>query len=318
MQTIAVVVTDDINPFLLSIPSLVFSEFAPEGHRRHIRLCTLNPGTVRAAGNLTLTVAHDLNLLDDADIICIPFWPHPDQRPPQPLLEKLRRRSREGTLIIGLCLGAFVLGYAGLLDGKLAATHWYWADTFEKHFPLARLNRNALYEDDGTVITSAGIAAGLDCCLHILRRLEGTAVANTVSRFLVAPPFREGGQAQFIEAPLPLNTADQRINRVIENLQTHLNRGISWKEEAQRSAMSLRTFYRAFQRASGLTPQQWLLAARLKKAQQLLESTDAAVGTVATDCGFTSDITFRQRFKARFGVSPQLWRRTFRHVDLQQ
>ncbi len=312
MKTVAVVVSSGIEPFLLSVPRLVFDDLAPDKCRRRAVLCAETPGRLAMGGGLEADVAHGLEALETCSLAVVPYWPHPEEKPSDALLEALRRAHRRGVPVAGLCLGAFVLGYAGLLDGRRATTHWQWCDDFARSFPAARLEPNALYTDDAGVITSAGISAGIDCCLHILRTLEGAAAANAVSRRLVAPPFREGGQAQYIEEPLSVTTKDARLKRVTDMLATHPEQPADFAQLASEAAMSLRTFYRAFSAATGLPPHAWLLAARLKKAQALLETTDFSVEQIAGDAGFDSAVTFRQRFRERFGVTPSAWRRTFR------
>lgn len=307
----ALVVTPGISAFFLSVPRMVFEQIPARGHKRHIELCAVHPGRIALEGGLSADVDAGLELLEHSPIIIVPFWPDPLERPDDALLSELVRAYERGAFIIGLCRGGFVLGYAGLLDGREAATHWADADAFKKCFPRARLNTKALYVDDGRIATSAGIVAGIDCCLHVLRRLEGAAVANETARLMVAPPFREGGQAQFIDYAVPSSTKDDRINRAVERLSTELSAPPAISALAAESSMSERTFFRAFERSTGMTPYQWLTAARLKRAQELLEKTTLSIEAVAGRCGFDSPVTFRQRFKAQFGVSPAAWRRVF-------
>ncbi len=311
METVAVIVSPGIEPFLLSVPRLVFDDLAPSPHRRRAVLCAEQPGRIAMAGGLSADVTLGLESLDTCSLAVVPYWPHPEEKPSAALLEALNAAHRRGVPVAGLCLGAFVLGYAGLLDGRRATTHWHWCDDFATRFPAARVEPNALYADDSGVITSAGISAGIDCCLHLLRTLEGAAVANAVSRLLVAPPFREGGQAQYIAEPLPIAAKDARLQRIIDELQAHPEAPADFAALAKRAAMSLRTFYRAFAAATGLSPHAWLLAARLRKAQTLLESTALSIEQIAGDAGFDSPVTFRQRFRETFGVTPSAWRKTF-------
>ena len=197
-----------------------------------------------------------------------------------------------GAEIVGLCLGLFVLAYAGLLDGKRAATHWEFEHQFQSLFPHVQLDINALYVDDGNIITSAGTAAALDCCLYIIRR--------------------EGGQAQFIAQPVPKDTRDGRINCLIDYLQQHITEPHSLDSLAEVVSMSRRTLTRHFIKATGMSVADWLTAERLRRSQILLEAGNMPIERVAELVGFNSAVTWRQQFKARFGVSPAEWRKTFR------
>ncbi len=222
-------------------------------------------------------------------------------------------RARDnGAEIVGLCLGAFVLGYAGLLDGRRAATHWEFEQDFQRRFPQVLLDINALYVDDQRIITSAGTAAALDCCLYIIRQRFGSLAANQIARRMIVSPHREGGQAQFIAQPVPKNTRDARINCLLDYLQQHIAEPHSLDSLARVVAMSRRTLTRHFARATGMSITDWLTAERLRRSQTLLEAGDLPVEQVAEAVGYLSAVTWRQQFKARFGVSPTEWRRTFR------
>jgi transcriptional regulator GlxA family with amidase domain len=232
-----------------------------------------------------------------------------NQRPPSLLLDGLVRARNNGAQIVGLCLGAFVLGYAGLLDRR-AATHWEFEQDFQRQFPQVRLDINALYVDDEGIITSAGTAAALDCCLYLIRQRFGS-LANQIARRMIVPPHREGGQAQFIAQPVPKNTRDARINGLLEYLQQHIREPHNLDSLAQVAAMSRRTLTRHFAKATGMGIADWLTAERLRRSQILLEA-GLPVEQVAEEVGYRSAVTWRQQFKARFGVSPAEWRRTFR------
>lgn len=217
-----------------------------------------------------------------------------------------------GAQVVGLCLGTYVLAYAGLLDGRRASTHWEYEQDFIRRFPAVRLDTNALYVDDGELVTSAGTAAGLDCCLHLVRQRHGSEIANKLARRLVIPPHREGGQAQFIEQPVPASTRDARINQLFDQLRIHLAEPHTLDSLAEHCLMSRRTFTRRFQLATGLSLGDWLLAERLRRSQELLESSSHTVERIAELVGLKSATTLRQHFRARFGVSPREWRRAFR------
>ena len=317
MKPVAILVSRNISPFLLSIPQIIFDRLAPESARRKIVLCAPEPGRIPVEGGLFADVQADLSVLDEAELVIAPYWPHENEVPSPAVTAALQRAHEKKIEIAGLCLGAFLLGYAGLLDNRRATTHWVSADAFEALFPKCRLERDALYVDDDGIVTSAGAAAGIECCLHLLRKRAGAAVANQVARMMVSPPFREGGQSQYIEEPVPRSTSDARINALIVWLSAHMDEPVTVEAMAVRAAMSVRTLHRAFVRAVGMTPGQWLITARLKQSQTLLETTRASIESVAEACGFDSAITFRQRFKERFGVSPSDWRCTFRSPEHQ-
>lgn len=311
METVAVVLSEKINPFFVAVPRMIFSELPQAGHKRKIRLCAVEPGRIEMEGGLSAKVEYGLEALKQASMIVIPYWPDPYKKPNEALLTALRAAHKAEIPIVALCRGSFVLGYSGLLDGKRAATHWYDSEVFRSLFPSVRLDEDVLYVEEDGLTTSAGIAAGIDCCLHVLRILEGAKVANSVARLMVSPPFREGGQRQFIEQPVPMLSIDQRISKALNELSENLEKPIDFRSVAHTAAMSERSFYRVFVKSTGMTPYRWLSCARLKRAQELLEGSDIPVESVATHCGFESTITFRKRFKEQFGVSPSAWRRTF-------
>lgn len=242
----------------------------------------------------------------------VPYWQHVLERPPQALLDSLVQARDNGAQIVGLCLGAFVLGYAGIVEGKRAATHWEFERQFQALFPNVQLDINALYVDDGNIITSAGTADALDCCLYIIRQRFGSVVANQIARRMIVPPHREGGQAQFIAQPVSKDTRDARINCLIDYLQKHISEPHNLDSLAEVVSMSRRTLTRHFIKATGMSVADWLTAERLRRSQILLEVGTMPVENVAELVGFNSAVTWRQQFKARFGVSPAEWRKTFR------
>lgn len=317
MDRIAVIVSEYINPFFIAVPRMIFEKMPSEGHAREIRLCAETAGILPMDDGLFARVPYGLEALKAANLIIVPYWPDPEKVPSAQLVHALRTAAEANKKIIGLCRGGFVLGHAGLLDGRRATTHWADAPVFGRLFPRVRLEPNSLYVEDGNITTSAGISAGIDCCLHVLRRFEGVRVANEVARLMVAPPFREGGQTQFMATRLPTNTSDARINRAIALLQRAIDAGDSadLKAAAATATMSERTFYRTFAKFAGMTPLQWVLSARLRRAQAMLETTTSSIEAIADACGFGSAVTFRQRFHERFGVSPSAWRRSFAAGD---
>lgn len=278
-------------------------------------VCADAPGQVRSDMGFTINVPHGLEPLRTADIIVFPYWSHPEEKPDERLLAELRNAWARGAEVVGLCLGAYVLAYAGLLDNRRAATYWEFEQDFRKRFPLVHLDNNALYTTDERLITSAGTAAGIDCCLNIVREHYGSSVANHAARRMVVPPYREGGQAQFIEHPVPTNTRDEKINALLEYIRRNLEKPHDLDALAGFVNMSRRTFTRHFLKATGVTVGEWINAQRLQRSQELLETTNVSIERVSKLCGFQSPVSFRQSFKTRFNVSPSKWRRAFRGTE---
>jgi transcriptional regulator GlxA family with amidase domain len=303
---IAVIAFDGITPFHLSVPGMVFRDAAFD-----LTICSADPSPLSTTGGFDISVRHGLQALSRADIVILPTW-HDDCRPaPAVLLEALKRAHRRGARIVGLCLGAFPLAEAGLLDGRSATTHWSFADALAERHPTVAVDREVLYVDDG-VLTSAGVAAGLDCCLHLLRQLCGAEAANHVARQLVVAPHRQGGQAQFIERPVPVSGSDDRFAQVLEWVNQHLAENHSIDALAARAAMSRRNFTRHFRDATGTSFKQWLLNQRVTHAQRLLESSDVSIEMVAQEAGFGSALSLRQHFQATLRTSPSAYRKLYR------
>ncbi|MFG1794879.1 GlxA family transcriptional regulator [Nocardia sp. NPDC049149] len=310
VHQVAVLALDGVYPFELGIANRVFGS---AGGRYRIRTCTLDGAPVRSNADFSIAVEHDSSVLDTADTVVLPACDISmtlGGALPQPVHDALAR-IRPGTRIVAICTGAFVAAAAGLLDGRVATTHWYEAELFRRTFPLVRLDPDVLYVEDGDVLTSAGAAAGIDACLHLVRRDYGSVVANSVARRCVVPPWREGGQAQYIEQPMPpspsASTAAAR-QWAMENL--HLP--VSVDELAERARMSKRTFARRFSDEVGMSPGRWLIQQRLYRARHLLESTDMTVDRIAGEVGFATGTSLRQHLHEAIGVSPQAYRRTFR------
>ena len=309
---VAIVAVDGFSPFHYSVPCILFGDSVSGEKRFNVTICAETPGFLTSKGGFALNATQDYTAIGQADIVVVPYWQHVLERPPQTLLDSLVQARDNGAEIVGLCLGLFVLAYAGLLDGKRAATHWEFEHQFQSLFPHAQLDINALYVDDGNIITSAGTAAALDCCLYIIRQRFGSVVANQIARRMIVPPYREGGQAQFIAQPVPKDTRDGRINCLIDYLQQHITEPHSLDSLAEVVSMSRRTLTRHFIKATGMSVADWLTAERLRRSQILLEAGNMPIERVAELVGFNSAVTWRQQFKARFGVSPAEWRKTFR------
>ncbi|MGF6876704.1 helix-turn-helix domain-containing protein [Paraburkholderia sp. MM5477-R1] len=313
-HVVAVVAFDRISPFHLSVPCVVFGEDRRGGGVPDFdfRVCAAETGALATTAGFSIAVTHGLEALADAQTIIVPSWRDPAETPPAALLDALRAAHARGALLVGLCLGAFVLAAAGILDGRPASTHWAWADDFARRYPRVRLDADVLYVDDGNVLTSAGTAAGLDCCLHVLRKICGARVANHVARRLVVSPHRQGGQAQYVRQPMPPNPRGDRLSGLLDWVSGNLATPHTLDTLAARALMSRRTFTRRFRLATGTTVGAWLLAQRLARAQQLLESTDGSVEAIAASAGFGSAASLRQHFADAFRTSPSAWRREFR------
>nr|WP_283250820.1 hemagglutinin repeat-containing protein [Enterobacter asburiae] len=248
---VAIVAVDGFSPFHYSVPCILFGDSVSGEKRFNVTICAETPGFLTSKDGFALNATQDFTAIGQADIVVVPYWQHVLERPPQTLLDSLVQARDNGAEIVGLCLGSFVLAWAGLLDGKRAATHWEFEHQFQSLFPHVQLDINALYVDDGNIITSAGTAAALDCCLYIIRQRFGSVVANQIARRMIVPPHREGGQAQFIAQPVPKDTRDGRINCLIDYLQRHITEPHSLDSLAEVVSMSRRTLTRQVSNEAG-------------------------------------------------------------------
>ncbi len=314
IAVIAVIAFDRISPFHLAVPCVVFGDAHPGAPAFRFLVCAAEDGPLMTTAGFSIGVQHGLDALDQAQTIIVPSWRDPAERPPQALLDALIAAHERGAQIVGLCLGAYVLAEAGLLDGRRATTHWGFAQDFARRYPQVHLDADVLYIDDGRILTSAGTAAGIDCCLHLLRRDHGAEAAIHVARRLVVPPHRQGGQAQFIEQLLPATARDSHLTDLIDWVRANLSQAHSLDSLAAKSLMSRRTFTRAFRQLTGTTVGQWLLSERLAFTQRLLETTDQSVERIAALAGFGSPVSLRHHFRSSFRVSPMAWRQTFKGV----
>lgn len=313
-DAIGIIAFDGISPFHLSVPCLVFGE-----DRRDdgiplplIHICAERPGRLQTTAGFPIEVSEGLDRLSEVGTVIVPSWRAPDEQASEQLLEALRAAHRRGVKILGLCLGAFVLAQAGLLDGRRATTHWRSAEIFSLRFPFVKFDPNVLYVEDGDVLTSAGTVASLDCCLHLLRARIGAELANQVARRLVVSPHRQGGQAQFIEQPVPTRAEGDRMSEALDWAQRHLDQALGLDSLAERALMSRRTFTRRFRERTGTTFSKWLNSQRLAFAQRLLETTDLPIGDIAFSTGFGSALSLRQHFAENLRTSPSAYRREFR------
>jgi transcriptional regulator GlxA family with amidase domain len=306
---VAVLALDGVFPFELGIPARVFG--AAEG-RYDVRICSVDGGPVETNAGFAITPEHGPEILQTADTAII-APAHPGRLGPElsaPVAAALER-IRPGTRLASICTGAFVLAAAGLLDRRPATTHWESAALFRQRFPHIRLDEDVLFVDDGDILTSAGAASGVDLCLHLIRSDLGSELANRAARRCVVPPFRDGGQAQYIKRPMPDDSASSTAAARQWALE-HLSEPLSVPELAGYSHMSGRTFARRFREETGLPPHRWITRQRLDRARQLLESTGLSVDQIASDVGFATGTSLRQHMNAELGVSPLAYRRTFR------
>ena len=309
---VAVVAFDRISPFHLSVPCVVFGDGPPGAPDFVLDVCAAESGPLRTSAGFEIVARHGLAPLARADIVIVPSWRDPAETPPAALLQALARAHRRGALVVGLCIGAFVLAEAGLLAQRRATTHWAWADDFARRFPDVRLDPDVLYVEDGGLVTSAGTAAGIDCCLHLLRSRHGSEAANRVARRLVVPPHRQGGQRQFIDRPVPATRRDSHLGALLDEVRATLEQAHSLDDLAARAALSRRSFTRHFRSLTGSNFGDWLLGERLGRVQQLLEGSDHSVEAISALAGFGSPVSLRLHFRKRFGVAPSDWRQTFR------
>ncbi len=271
------------------------------------------PGPLRAAGGITVGVDGGLDLLAGAGTVIVPGWRGADAPVPAALCDALHSAHAAGARVLSLCSGAFVLAAAGLLDGKRATTHWRYFDALATSYPGLTLVPDVLYVDEGSVLTAAGSAAGLDLCLHLIRRDWGPRVANQVARRLVVPPHREGGQAQYVERLVPRERAGgSRLAGLLDRVRAALDQDWPVERLAAEAAVSPRALHRRFQEASGTSPGAWLLAERMARARELLEEAALSVDDVAAACGFGTAATMRHHFRTTLGVSPAAYRGRFR------
>ncbi|MEU0274168.1 helix-turn-helix domain-containing protein [Streptomyces sp. NPDC006307] len=274
-------------------------------------LCTDQPGRVVTDLGVPLAVEHGLDRLADADLVLALPWADFRTPPPPPVLRALSAAYARGALVGAHCVGTFALAAAGLLAGRRATTHWRFAGLLAGRHPDVTVEADALYIDEGRVLTGAGAAAGFDLCLHLLRREYGAATANAVARDLVLPPHRDGGQAQYVAAPVPEDCQDERLGEVLAWAREHLDQPLPVAELARRALMSRRSFARRFTAATGTTPHAWLRGLRLSRAEELLETTDLPVEEVARRVGYGSASVLRDQFVRRRGVPPRSYRRSF-------
>ncbi|NUP16389.1 MAG: helix-turn-helix domain-containing protein [Streptomyces sp.] len=308
VERVVVLALDGVYPFELGIPSRIFG--AADG-RYEVLTCSVDGRPVRSNADFTIGVQHGPEILATADTVVVASMAPayiPAELPAEvaDALTLIRPDAR----IVSICTAAFVLAAAGLLDGRRATTHWQVTEALRRRYPLVDLDPDVLFVQDGRILTSAGAAAGVDICLHMVRTDHGSELANAVARRCVVPPFRDGGQAQYIEQPVPESGAASTAATRAWALE-HLDEPLTLTDLAAQARMSLRTFARRFNDEVGLSPGRWLIQQRVARARHLLESSDLPVDQIAGQVGFATGASLRQHLHAAIGVSPQAYRRTF-------
>ncbi|MFI7704292.1 helix-turn-helix domain-containing protein [Nonomuraea sp. NPDC049480] len=310
MGTVALAVTDGMLHFELSLAYEVFAA-VPDGVTvpwYEVTVC--GPVAVRV-GRFRLEPDHGLDELSRADTVIVPGLADVDEDPPADLVEAVRAAHQAGARVASLCTGAFVLAAAGLLDGKRATTHWAHTRDLAARYPQVQVDPDVLYVDNGSLLTSAGKAAAMDLCLHLVRRDHGSSIANTVARRLVVPPHRDGGQAQFVTTPVPAPD-NHPLAELFPWVIERLDQPLTVTDLSRQARMSSRNLGRHFKSVTGTTPLQWLLTQRIRHAQELLETTDDSIDTIAAVTGMGTATTMRRHFNRTVGVPPDTYRRTFR------
>ncbi|GII25197.1 GlxA family transcriptional regulator [Planosporangium mesophilum] len=313
LKRVAVIVLDGVAPFELGVLCEVFGTDRVADGFPGYEFDTCSPGgrPVRTKSGWLLTPTADLAPVDRADLVAVPAYPVDSTTPPE-VLDALRRAADRGAYVLSVCSGAFLLAEAGLLDGRRATTHWKHADDLARRYPTVSVDPNVLYVAEDNIVTSAGTAAGIDLCLHLVRREHGSAVATALARRMVVPPHRDGGQAQYVEAPLPRTADAPTLEPLLSWLVTTLDQEHTVESLAARAHMSERTFARRFRAETGTTPHEWLTGQRVLLARRLLEDTDLGVDAVAARSGFGTAAMLRHHFTKRVGATPQSYRTTFR------
>jgi len=316
LTNVAAVVLNGFEAFELGVVAEVFgTDRTSDGLPGYdFAIVAGEPGPLRSSAGFVMAAPEGLDRLDAADLVAV--LPAGDDRCecadwPEPMLAALRGAVDRGAQVLSVCTGAFALGAAGLLDGRACTTHWRHAALLARMYPAAKVDPSVLYVDDEPVITSAGTASGIDACLYLVRKDQGSRVANAIARRMVVPPHRDGGQAQYVDMPIGESDCDT-LGEVIEWMQRNLHRLVTVDGLARLAAMSPRTFARRFVQETGTTPQRWLTSQRILLAQQLLEDTDETIDLIADRAGFGNAATFRHHFRGWRGTTPASYRRAFR------
>lgn len=316
LKKVAVVVLPGVTPFEFGVACEVFGlDRSARGigvPAFEFSICTVSPGLVSTSLGYSMAVEEDLSATETADLVIMPPF-GTDAPGQQEVHEALRAVHQRGAWVLSVCSGAFALAAAGLLNGRRATTHWMHSQRLAEQYPQVSVDENVLYVQDGTIITSAGTAAGIDACLHLVRTELGATAATSIARSMVVPPHRAGGQAQYIDRPISVAECDT-LENVLVWMDAHLDEEHSVSALAARAHMSERTFARRFKAETGTTPAAWLTAQRVLRAQSLLEETDLSIESIAREAGFGQAVLLRHHFQRSLGTSPAAYRRTFRGV----
>lgn len=314
MQKIAVLALQSVVPFDLGVACDVFSRVKLANGESAYKVLVCASETRIQAGAFEIHAPHSFDEVVTADIVVVPGIEDIHRPIPDSVIKVLKAASNAGALIASICTGTFVLAAAGLLDGRAATTHWAVAEELARRYPNVSVDPSVLFVDDGDVVTSAGASAGLDMCLHLVQRLHVQEIASHSARLAVAPLHRDGGQAQFIEHQMP--SAECSLGKLFEWMLENLDRPLNVSILAARASMSTRTFARRFREQTGTTPIQWLLRFRIRRAQQLLETSAASIEYISAASGFESPVTFRARFQSLIGLTPTAYRRRFGSAEV--
>lgn len=310
---VVVLAYDGLCTFEFGVAVEIFGLPRPEMGEAWYRfaVAAVDGGELRATGGIRILADGNLSLLNAADLIIVPGWRGTDQAVPAPLCEALRQASIRGCQLLSICSGVFVLAATGLLDGRKATTHWRYIEALKTRHPAIDVVEDVLYQDEGDILTSAGSAAGIDLCLHVVRRDYGMEAANRVARRLVIPPHRDGSQTQQLSRPVAQLRESQRLGKLFDYLHQHLAVPHTVDSLSRRVGMSQRTFLRRFQDATGTTPSRWLLNERLLRAKDYLENSRLSIDSIAEQTGFGQAATLRHHFRQHYALSPARYRKQF-------
>jgi transcriptional regulator GlxA family with amidase domain len=314
LRDVVALVDRRIHPFELGVVCEVFGlDRTADGLPAFdFAVCAARSGSLPALGGTTLRVIYGLARMASADLVVVPAWETGEVEVPVGVKAALHGALERGATVLSVCSGVFLLAAAGLLENRRITCHWYDADALARRFPTLRVQPDQLYVHDGSIITSAGTAAGIDACLYIVRRELGARVANAIARRMVVPPHRDGGQAQYIRTPVPRRAGDgDDLAPLLAWMQAHLNQRITVEALAERAHMSARTFARRFTVVTGTTPHRWLTRHRVLLSQELLEEDDLTIDEIARRTGFGTGDLLRHHFSSQVGTTPHAYRRTF-------
>lgn len=315
IPVVGLFVYPNINPFHFSVPQMIFNMEIEDKQLFELKIFSIDGQPVKTGHSMVIVPDGGLELIKESNLVIIPGWDDLNQKPEDSIIEALRIAHKKGIKLAGLCYGTYVLAYSGLLKNKKAATHWLAEPDFSERFPDIKLDQDALYVEDQRIITSAGTGAALDCCLYLVREIYNAQIANKVSRVMVIPPHREGGQAQFIEQPIAGSSKDAQINVLLDFLRKNLAQHHSITTLAAHTHMTPRTFTRHFKKATGMTLVEWLNTERIRYSSELLETTTLSIEKIAELSGFHNTVLFRKNFRAIYSTSPNAWRKAFGIID---